>query len=269
VRQKPVGKRQFLATGPILVYDHPLGIVNAPAQWAADGKPLACSYASIETNSKGRLMTRTTIVALLAILSWHTSSMPIASAIPLNRGDFSPAAVDIDFEGFPTHTLISTQYQPLGAVFTTIGGTPQANADNIPSYGPLASGNILATGVSLGSDHIEMSFVDPISGLPAATAGVGADIIFRDTGTVATLEVFDAAMSSLGLTTTAPDLGGTDEVFLGFSAPGIYKAVFTFAANDTFAGIDNLIFERVPEPSSLAMIALASISLSPLRKPRK
>jgi hypothetical protein len=57
--------------------------------------------------------------------------------------------------------------------------------------------------------------------------------------------------------TTAPDAGPTDEVFLGFGAAGIYKAVFTFAAGDSFAGIDNLIFEPVPEPTGLSIAALS------------
>lgn len=213
-------------------------------------------------------MTRKVVSILLGTLALPWSALNVSFAAPLNRVDFSAAAVDIDFEGFPTHTQISTQYQSQGVVFTTAGSSPQANNDNAASYGPLAAGNILATGSSLGSSTIEMSFIDPVSNLPAATSGVGADIIFRDTLSTATLEVFDAAMMSLGSVTTAPDAGPVDEVFLGFGAPGIYKAVFTFAVNDSFAGIDNLIFEPVPEPTALILCVAAFFSLSMCRRNR-
>jgi hypothetical protein len=182
---------------------------------------------------------------------------PFASAEPLNRGDFSPVALATGFEGFPNHTQLSTQYQLSGIVFTTAGSSPQVNNDFEAQYGPLANGNILATGTSLGSNQIELRFVDPLTGNPAATTGVGADIIFRNTGNTATLEVFDSDMLSLGSVTTGADGGPDDEVFLGIGVGFIHRAVFTFNASDTFAGIDNLIWEPVPEPTALMLAALA------------
>jgi hypothetical protein len=204
-------------------------------------------------------MIRNVVIALLGVLILPFALAPAVFAAPLSRGDFSASAIDIDFEGFPTHTQITTQYQSLGVVFTTIGSSPQANNDFQAQYGPLASGNILAAGTSLGSNQIELSFVNPVTGDPAATTGVGADIIFRNTGNFATLEVFDASMMSLGSVTTPPDMGD-DEVFLGFGATPIYKAILTFNASDSFVGIDNLIFEPVPEPATLVLAALAVIA---------
>ena len=85
----------------------------------------------------------------------------------IDRGDFSPVALATGFEGFPNHTQLSTQYQSSGIVFTTAGSSPQANNDFEAQYGPLASGNILATGTTLGSNQIELRFLDPLTGGPA------------------------------------------------------------------------------------------------------
>jgi hypothetical protein len=206
------------------------------------------------------------VTAAAALLLLQLLPAQPAAAVPLDRGDFSGAAININFDGFPSHTQISTQYQSQGVVFTTIGSSPETNSDFAGSYGPLASGSILATGQSLGTNRIEMSFVHPVSGLPTPTTGVGADIIFRDTGTTATLEVFDSNLSSLGSATTLPDGGPTDEVFLGFGTANIYKAVFTFGASDTLAGIDNLVFEPVPEPSAALLAILAACGMAGVRR---
>jgi hypothetical protein len=208
-------------------------------------------------------MMRLIIVALIGFLTLPLGLISSAHAQPLDRDDFV-LPIATGFEGFPNHIQISTQYLPPeagGLLFTTAGSSPQINSDFQMDYGPLANGNILATGTLLGSNQIELFFVNPMS-----TTAVGADIIFRNSFTTATLEVFDFAMVSLGSVITPPDMGDDDEVFLGFAAAGIHKAVFTFAPNDTFAGIDNLIWEQVPEPPGLALAALALIGAAIQRR---
>ena len=151
-----------------------------------------------------------------------------AMAGDLTRDDFSPLAVDVNFDVFPgggavpNGTLISDQYADVGVTFA--GPTfPEANGDFQSSYGPLASPpNVLLVGTNIGTDVITVTFVQPgDSDTPAETTAVGADVIFRDTGRVATLEIFDAEGASLGQAVTPPDGGAADEVFIGLAAPGI------------------------------------------------
>jgi len=181
-----------------------------------------------------------------------------ASAASIGRAGFSAAAVNINFDNLPNHTLVSTQYQALGVNFSGVA-LPQTNSDFIGSYGPLASPpNIL---VKQGGNIINLTFVNGLAGTPAPTSGVGADIIFRDTGDVVTLEVFGAGGASLGSATTPPDTGVGDEVFLGFAANGILTARLTFDAGDTTVGIDDLIFEPVvPEPASALLLLAGAIA---------
>lgn len=181
-----------------------------------------------------------------------------ASAATIGRAGFSAGAVNINFDSLPNHTPVSTQYQALGVKFS---GTalPQTNSDSTSFYGPLASPpNIL---LKQGGNIINLTFVNGLAGTPAPTSAVGADIIFRDTSDVTTLEVFGAGGVSLGTTTTLPDTGTGDEVFLGFAAPGILTARFTFDVGDTTVGIDDLIFETVvPEPTSAILLLAGAIA---------
>lgn len=171
-------------------------------------------------------------------------------ADPIGRDDFSPDAIVINFDQFPdgsivpNHTVITTHYEQWGVLFSG-PVDPTANGDHQYYYGPLASPpNVLLEGGS----EIWLDFVHPVSGLPAPTSAVGADIIFRDTGTVSMLEVFDDSGIRLGSVTSPPDTGIGDEIFIGFADPIIYSAIFYFNPGDDIVGIDNLILEPVPEP---------------------
>ena len=184
-----------------------------------------------------------------------------AMADLMTRSGFSAAAIDINFDQFPdgsnvaSGTPITNQYAEWGVLFSGPSG-PEANGDNQTYYVPLASPpNVLIAGGS----QIWLNFVDPVSGLAASTSAVGADIIFRDTGDVTTLEVFDAFGVSLGSVTTPPDTGIGDEVFIGFSDPVIHSAIFFFDRGDSVVGIDNLIMEPVPEPGAILILGLGFV----------
>jgi hypothetical protein len=189
--------------------------------------------------------TRTFIVGLVVLMLVTNSVW----AQPLTRIDFSLQAINIDFDLFPdgssvpNNTPITTQYENWGVLFSSLS-TPQTSSNYQSSYGSLASPpNVLLAGGS----EITLNFMHPVSGMPVPISAVGADIIFRDTSDVTTLEVFDAFGYSLGFTTTPPDGGAGDEVFIGFADPRIHKAVFSFDTSDRTVGLDNLIFEPISE----------------------
>ena len=71
----------------------------------------------------------------------------------IGRDDFSPEAIDINFDEFPdgtevpNETLINSQYAELGVLFSGPLNDPEANGDFQEFYGPLASPpNVLLAG---------------------------------------------------------------------------------------------------------------------------
>jgi len=178
----------------------------------------------------------------------------LAAAAPVDRADFSGDAVNIDFEGYADGVAITNQYDPLGVSFS---GAEFDNS-NTGFYGPLAMGNIAMTSVSL----IGLDF----TALGGTTDAVGADIVFRDNGGIATLTVFDSGGGVLGSVSTAPDTGIGDEVFLGFEAAGIASATFAFDLADTYAGIDHLVFEPVPAPGAAGVLGAGGLLLMRRRR---
>ncbi len=179
-------------------------------------------------------------------------AMPIvAQAGPIDRVEFGPTAVDVDFEGFSNDTALTTQYQTLGLVF----GGERVNNQFAASYGPLAMGNILLADGS----SIEIEIVDPATGLGSTTSAIGADIVFRNTDDIARLNVYDAGMSLLGSVSTPPDTGAGDEVFLGFEADGIAFVEFVFDPSDSVVGLDNLVLRAVPAPGGIGLVAVLAV----------
>ncbi len=214
------------------------------------------------------------------MLHTHTAALAIAASIaatalasPVDRIDFAPGAINIDFDTFPdaspvpSGTLIDTQYQTVGAEFISETAPPTADGSASGFYGPLASGNILAAGSDFAGFTITVSFVDTMTFDPTTTNAVGADIIFVETNLNATLEVFDIDGLSLGSIASPIDQGAGDEYFLGYEAAGIASAVFTFSENESFAGIDNLVFgDLIPAPGATALLALAALTTTRRRR---
>ena len=79
------------------------------------------------------------ITGLLVLLS-----SSLIAAGPTGRGDFSPDAIDINFDQFPdgsivpNHTAITTHYEQWGVLFSG-PVSPTANGDYQGFYGPLTS----------------------------------------------------------------------------------------------------------------------------------
>ena len=163
-------------------------------------------------------------------------------------------ATIINFDNLAGGTTVTNQYAGLGVTFS--GTNSPITSDSFTgSYGSLASDTILLSGG--GSPSIINLIFSSVVGY------VSADIIFRDTGEVASLQVFNAAMASLGSWTTLADTGPGDEVTLLGTVAGIAFATLTFDATDTVVGIDNLGFTdiSVPEPSVLVLLAFGLAAL--------
>jgi hypothetical protein len=165
------------------------------------------------------------------------------------------SAVIIDFDSLASGTTVTNQFAGDGVTFSGTN-SPLTDGNFQSSYGPLASGNILRSGGGT-PNVIDLDF-------SIAVDTVAGDIIFRETGFVATLEVFDSLDNLLATITTAPDTGTGDEVTLSLSAAGIASARFSFDVNDSIVGFDNLDFSgpsRVPAPATLALLGLGLVGL--------
>jgi hypothetical protein len=147
----------------------------------------------------------------------------------------------IDFEGLPDGTPITTQYLGLGVGFSPDNG----NLPTIYSACSTCDGNTLNTLNS--GQTIRMRFTTPV-------LGVGWDHPSRDDSHV--YQIFDvngALLATLDLPIPL-DLGGP--IFGGFTSHAPIGFATSFSPNDDQRHlIDNLTF-TVPEPSSLWLCAV-------------
>jgi hypothetical protein len=188
------------------------------------------------------------LIIICAIVGLVFVSSQIAEANP-TRSDFLPSAINIDFDYLPggstliPHgTIITNQYQSLGVLFSGLSdpeifATPGGYVHELGELNTLIHNG--------GEIWVELS--NPVQAL-------GADIIYRDTGDVATLEVFDASWNSLGSITTPPDQYVGDEVFIAVADSSITYAKFYFDAGDSVVGIDNFVAGSViPAPGAILL----------------
>jgi len=179
----------------------------------------------------------------------------------------SPAeAVVIDFDTLPNGTVLSsgtaitTQYQPLGAVFASNGGTSAHILSDPPEA--VSQPNIL-----VGNDNfsdIFLHFVDPATGVPstANNFSVYAISVGHSEWTVTAKDALGQTLQTFilqHLNGPANGLGNQD--LLRFTATDIATIdfVFTIVDGSDGIGIDNLSFtvqqaSAVPEPGTVVLL---------------
>ena len=192
-------------------------------------------------------------------------------------------AVTITFETLAVGTVLSNQFAGLGVVFTPnafSGTTPTpptaegwaTNTDMtvVSSTGTdvgglgtplLVSGNILRSFNGwlgeTGSPSFAAVFSTPINSFSATFAGVTNPAETR-------LFAFNGATL---LSTVAGTAAG--QFVLSYSAPSITRVVVTPGSFDDWVGVDNIVFQPVPEPATWGLMALGVAGLLILRRRRR
>ena len=190
-------------------------------------------------------------------------------------GSFSPSAITLDFESLSVGTAVTTQYQSLGVVFSSVNGTGSPLVDlNESGGGQGLNGGPADPAVytSIPQDApLLVTFVDPVTGDPsgATTAGgafyideptfIGRGLFFDVYGNLMYTFVLDQTADFWGLQVEAGDnLIGS----ILFDSSGGYPGCSFGADVSESYTIDNLIFEPVsaiPEPSTLAIWSLLAL----------
>lgn len=185
---------------------------------------------------------------------------------------------------------------PRGVVFSTRGTGVQVSADaSNPTGTPIEFGNIDPSYPSffepfslerlftaLGSNVVDVSFFIPGASTAALTDGFGAVFTDVDLANTTSLQFFDAGSASLG-TFFAPNIAGNETLsFLGVTfdnaivsrvritsgnrvlAPG--NTLTDLVVMDDFIYGEPRLASVVPEPSAIALLAVALAALGAIRR---
>jgi len=192
-------------------------------------------------------------------------------------------AVTIDFESLAVGTVLSNQFAGLGVTFTpnafsgntppppTIDGwAPNTDMTVVSSTGAdvgglgspsLVSGNILRSFAGwfgeTGSPSFAAVFSTPVNTFSATFAGVNNPAETR-------LFVYNGGT----LLSTVAGTVTTEQFTLSFAAPSITQVVITPGSYNDWVGVDNIVFQPVPEPATWGLMALGLAGLLTLKRRR-
>ncbi|MDB5330065.1 MAG: hypothetical protein JWP03_1216 [Phycisphaerales bacterium] len=163
----------------------------------------------------------------------------------------------------------NTRYQPLGATFSL--DTPGDIAIYpLPSFA-LSSPNVLAAvsgpNVTFGN-AINLTLSSPVTEVGAFFGNDQDPAVFSSE----TLQIFDASNNLLGSVTVATNNNAIVDQFIGLSSsvPFVRARFQNDPAGEQALStiLDDVVFDTVPEPSSMAFLGLASIGLLARRRTR-
>lgn len=182
-----------------------------------------------------------------------TKSWAAIAALPaLLLASQAFAAVNIDFESEALNTSISTQYQPLGVVFSSPGNPTQPEINTFS--GNSTTGHLLADYSVVGGIQLDATFTTPITAISA--------LAYANPSYLVTMRAYDAGNNLIGTATSAG--GAFNQGTLSLSGIGqISKVTWSSGSDIAAVGIDNLSFTpAVPEPQSWAMLAAGLLVVS-------
>ena len=165
----------------------------------------------------------------------------------------SPAfAVLLTFSEFPVGTVITTQYEPDGVVFSGLTGADPIIADD----GAMPTEPVLSPNPPYAGDF---QWTFPGGG----AEGVSFISGFWDSVGTAVVEVYDTAGNLLDTLTNA----ATGVYTFDLSGYGtIGRVTFNSSADGAGGDIDNLQFTPVPEPASLMLLAGGLLAFGLIRR---
>jgi hypothetical protein len=170
-------------------------------------------------------------------------------------------ATTINFDAVPNNTIITTQYAPLGAVFSSTSGGPRATyivdvpgeASSLPNF---------LVGMLDPFQPIIMDFVLPPTGPIGATLISVGDNIVTATAYASDLTT---VLDSISVTNPGTGAGAYQSDPITLNGNGVARVVFAISLlrnlNDGF-GIDDVTFTTVPEPCGLALLAAGALGFS-------
>jgi hypothetical protein len=182
----------------------------------------------------------------------------LVSALALFTTFSSLKAVTVDFDTFPggaavpNGTVITTQYAPLGVVFSSVAGGPvagifAAEASSTPNF-------LVGNPDSFQPFTMDFTTVTPSVGVKLISVGNGIVTATAFASDLAT--VLDSVSVTHG-PGAGVGLGNVDSISL--SGPGIARVRFDITQTTTNPrdgfGIDDVVFP-VPEPSTLALATI-------------
>ncbi len=199
-----------------------------------------------------------------------------AIALSLLAGATQASAATINFETLAAGTTLSNQFAGLGVTFTpnaftgagssTSGETWATNTDltivsstgaDVGGLGTpaLVSGNILRSFAGwLGEDgdaSFRASFSTPINSFSATFAGVS---------TAADVTLF--AFNGSTLLSTVSGTGTAGQFVLNITGASITSVVVRPGSFNDWVGVDNIVFQPVPEPGTYGLMALGLAGLA-------
>lgn len=190
---------------------------------------------------------------LSALAIFMTVAATSATAVPVNRSDFGPTAVNFDFTGQPNGALIATDGYLTVSGGVVSGSGPERGDLTNPTYYDGADASV-----------IRLDFL-------AGAVAVGMD--FNSNNADTTLSLFDSLNNLLESFTLPVSSQTPCEGFrcgfigINFGANAVAYALIDTPLNGNELFIDNIIYQT-PAPNALLLIALGLLGLGFSRRAR-